>query len=55
MSTVEFGFLTLGTFALLISVVLSPAGDRLSTLGWWVQMLALAALIGLFFWLMGWA
>ena len=53
MSTVEFGFFTLGTFAILIAITMAPMGDRLSTLGWLVQMMALAALLSLFLWLMG--
>jgi hypothetical protein len=55
MSTVEFGFLTLGAFAVLIAITVMPAGTKLSTAAWFVQMLALAALLSLFFWLMGWS
>ncbi len=54
MSTVELGFFTLGAFAVLVTIVAAPAGTRLSTLGWLVEMLALAALLSLFLWLMGW-
>ena len=54
MSVADTVFLTLGAFAFLTTIAMAPAGGRLATLGWLVQMLALAALLSLFFWLMGW-
>lgn len=54
MSVADMVFTTLGMFAFLTTIAMAPAGQRLATLGWLVQMLALAALLSLFFWLMGW-
>lgn len=54
MSVADTVFTTLGMFAILTTIAMAPAGQRLATLGWLVQMLALAALLSLFFWLMGW-